>query len=480
MAAPRGDVARHLAFRAVIRQATRFPNMEPDAFENAESEGASISREPMTALDAAFAHAIYDAAIRRWLTIEYLLNLRLKQPLAELEPRVRGALLAGASQILFMDRVPVHAAIDHAVEWAKVIVRPGAGAMVNAVLRRVSEMVLSRDAAAGSIEDIVARRDAVPLFDATVLRLVGDLLPSDETSRLSVQASAPMALLTRWARSRSAADVRTSALHTLVIPPTVLAAPGGLVHDRVVPHEDRDHFIYQGSRGELGPFLAEHPGVWVQDAASSKAVQSVSDLHPRLIIDVCAGRGTKTRQLAATFPDAVILATDVDAARRASLSALAAHPSLAMRVRVVEPRALTPMLVRDVAQSISRDLDGADLILLDVPCSNTGVLSRRPEAKYRVSTDTISSLTTVQRQIIADAIPLLRGASEGPSARPGTRGAILYSTCSLEPEENLHQAEWAAKWHGFRLARETATVPRGLPGDDPARCRDGSFSILLE
>ena len=74
------------------------------------------------------------------------------------------------------------------------------------------------------------------------------------------------------------------------------------------------------------------------------------------------------------------------------------------------------------------------------------------------------------KQIIADAIPLLRGTP---------RGKILYSTCSLETEENREQAEWAARWHRFRIEREEQTLPEGGPGGAPEAYRDGSYSALL-
>jgi 16S rRNA (cytosine967-C5)-methyltransferase len=110
----------------------------------------------------------------------------------------------------------------------------------------------------------------------------------------------------------------------------------------------------------------------------------------------------------------------------------------------------------------------ADLILLDVPCSNTGVLPRRPEARYRLTDRTLERMADVQRQIGADAIPLL-----------AARGRILYSTCSLEPEENDQMAAWFTRWHNLRAQARQAIEPTGLPGGPAAGYRDGSFAVLL-
>ncbi|MEC9373365.1 MAG: hypothetical protein VYC34_05945, partial [Planctomycetota bacterium] len=114
----------------------------------------------------------------------------------------------------------------------------------------------------------------------------------------------------------------------------------------------------------------------------------------------------------------------------------------------------------------------ADLILLDVPCSNTGVLARRIHARYRVSPERTASLVQTQRQIIADALRL-----RSPSAE--ARGGILYSTCSLDVEENEKQAEWAAHWHAFSKKREHRRAPAGGPGEPAHRYSDGAYAVLL-
>src|SRR5690606_26227713 len=111
----------------------------------------------------------------------------------------------------------------------------------------------------------------------------------------------------------------------------------------------------------------------------------------------------------------------------------------------------------------------ADLILLDVPCSTTAVLGRRPEARYRASQSQLDRLAGIQRQIIADAIPLL-----------SPQGAILYSTCSLEPEENDQQAAWARKWHKCQVSAPLRLEPSGRPGaGGSASYADAAFAVLL-
>ena len=111
----------------------------------------------------------------------------------------------------------------------------------------------------------------------------------------------------------------------------------------------------------------------------------------------------------------------------------------------------------------------ADLLVLDVPCSNTGVLARRVEAKYRFSPETLASLVDLQRQIIADTLSLL-----------GDQGHLLYATCSIEDAENEKQAEWLVRWHPARIVSSVRRLPSSGPGDPPTQYSDGGFFALLK
>lgn len=455
--APLGDTARDAAVRTLARQARLFPDFDPHAMDHAEA------RADLSPIDLALAHAIHDAAVRRFLTIRFLLQACLTQPFDELEARVRGVLLAGAAQLVLLDRVPAHAAINHAVEWAKVVVRPGAGALVNAVLRKVAQLASEdapraaeppHEAVAGGRADLP--RDRLPLGDGAWRVLAAPILPEDASERLSISASLPRWLIDRWTARLGAPVARELALHALAEPPVVLNTAHAAAPVRGTgPHEEPGRGVFEGSRHELVALLRSRADVWVQDAASAGAVESIADLRPGLIIDLCAGRGTKTRQLAAVFPSARICATDADERRLDALrSVFKGHERVS---------------VAGVRSTLRANVGKADLVLLDVPCSNTGVLARRPEARYRADEAHLRSLVDVQRQIVADSIPLL---TEG--------GRILYSTCSIEPEENHAMAEWAAKWHGFVPRRERIQLPRGLPGGAASLYRDGGYSVLLE
>jgi 16S rRNA (cytosine967-C5)-methyltransferase len=334
--------------------------------------------------------------------------------------------------------------------------------VVNAVLRKVAGMRGEARRAPEVIEPADVPRDRAPLSSGEWLSLSGELLPPDDAARLAVATSHPLGLLRRWLErgatsSGGRARAVDVALHSLAIPPVVVntSFARDALPTTLTPHDAPGHHVFTGSRAELIELL-RRDDLWVQDPASSRAVAAATHLTPGVVIDWCAGQGTKTRQLAATFPGARIVATDVDRARFATLERVFSRSE---RVEVLPPAA-----VRE------RYIGRADLVLLDVPCSNTGVLPRRVEAKYRCGSEQMGRLVEIQRQIIADALPLLR---ESPPGR------VLYSTCSIEPEENNLQVAWAAKWHRFRVERQELLLPAGRPGGPAAGYHDGSFFTLM-
>lgn len=467
---PLGDAARDLAVRRLARQAARFPEMEIVGLDDSHA-----AMRALTDLDAAFVHAIYDAAVRRWLTLSWLLGKFSSQPFAELEPRLQGALMAAGAQLILLDRVPPHAAINHAVEWCKQVIRPGAGSMANAILRKFATLVRAGEADRPRRETWTDQLDEIPMHDGSAFVLAEPVLPMEPLHRLAVGTSHPVELLQAWSLRLSEGEVKRLALHGLTSPPVILnvmhslggregAAPP-IEAQFTIPHVKPGHAVFTHPRGMVRSALDGRRDIWVQDPAASAAVLSIADLQLAgegggLIMDLCAGQGTKTRQLAAVFPNAKIIASDVDEARRNVLEAVFRGSE---QVTVVSPRQLRREYI-----------EKADLILLDVPCSNTGVLARRPEAKYRYTADSLASVTNLQRQIIADSIPLLSVGGSG-----GGRGQILYSTCSLEPDENERMAEWANTWHGFRREREQRQSPAGGPGLPTDQYCDGAYSVLL-
>lgn len=434
------------------------------AFERLEAHAASWPRiDPPTeelpsldARDAALARNIERQSVRRWLTLRSVLERQLTRPWSKVEPPLQAALIGGAAQLLLMDRIPEHAAVDETVEWAKRRLRTGAGGLVNAVLRGVSGMRESRLPAAEFAALDPEACDTLPLDDGGGWKLRRAVFSASPPERLAQRTGLPLHLLLRWINRFGMAAARDLALHTLAQPPIVVhGLPAGMEGTESIAGTDA--VAWTGDHAQLLAALEAHPAARVQDLASSRAVECTRDLRPALIVDACAGRGTKSIQLARLHPDAEVVASEPDDRRRTSLhetAARAARTGLG-RIRVAEGDDLRGLLGK------------VDLLVLDVPCSNTGVLPRRVEAAHRLSPANMESLVKLQRSIAESHLPLLK---------PG--GALLYATCSLEPEENERQAEWLTA----RLGRVQPTIerlmPEGLPGGAATSYRDGAFVAL--
>lgn len=399
--------------------------------------------------DGGLGDAIVQEAIRRWRTIEFLAGLAAGRDPVSLEPALRAVLLAGGAQIAFMGE-PAHAVVDESVEHAKRMIRPGAGRLVNAVLRRMADTCRTRGARP---DDWWLRRDLVPLADGGVIELDAPMLPDPIDVRLAISTSHAERLIARWLERFGVEQTAQWALRGVMQPPRIVADPRGALsgHERTLPHERPGFVVWTGSLAELRSRLAHDPSLRVQDPGSAWAVERTRGLAPARVVDACAGRGTKTRQLAELHPHAEIFAADRDPARHAALArAFAGHP----RVRVV---------AFDVLASIRN----VELLLLDVPCTNTGVLPRRPEAKGRFDERRLASLLATQREIVEKHLPSL-----APS------GHLLHVTCSLESEENEAMSGWISRRIG-RDGRFEFHAPRGGPGEAGSRYADGGASTLV-
>lgn len=416
--------------------------------------------------DASLAHAIADAAVARLLTLRCLIQSRLDQGFDGLEAPLRATLLCGAAQLILLDRVPAYAAIDHCVQWAKVNIRRGAGNLTNAVLRKIAALV---DHATPRRPAWTNRRDELPMADGTALVLRDTVLPEDEVERLGVATSHTRALIKAWVERMGVPGAMALAARSLVEPPVTLNvahvdadAIAAFVED-FRPHPENGCRLFVGTRESLTDLLGVSPAVWVQDAGSQRPARTLAEmgLKPSLIVDACAGQGTKTRQLTMTFPDAKVITTDADDRRRLILRDVFRD---ARRVSVVAFDGLEEAVASGPARGKSRG--GADLVLLDVPCSNTGVLARRPEAKYRFGDISMKELIDLQQRIIRRGAELLSA----------DRNAVLaYSTCSIEPAENQDQARWACAELGLELVAEHAHMPSAAG----QAYSDGSYLAVL-
>ncbi len=458
---------REIVIRRLCVELGRWPDVHFNPLETTQ----------LSNRDARLAHALYSETMRRLLTLEYLLNQALRRPLDEIEVKLRACLLVGACQIFFFDHLPDHAVVDETVKWAGRFVRVKAKGLANAVLRKMIGLRGDYIEATEAWEDRLNDKSGlIPLSDGRWLALQESVLPEKLAHRLSVQTSHPKALVDRWLKNTKRHEVMRFLLHNLTPAPIIVTGQweeeneevnggeiggeiegetGGGNRGGLEDHEVAGFKVWKGDHGGLVDFLDRNKSARVQDPGSAALCSATSglDLNGKIIIDVCAGSGTKTEQLSYLHPQSTIIATDVSDRRRALLSARFTDHD---RVKVVETNELPKFAGR------------AGLVVLDVPCSNTGVLARRIEAKYRVDSAHLKSLTDLQKQIIADSLYYR-----------DDNGHILYSTCSIEPIENERQSAWIKKWHKLRVISQGSRLPKGLPHEKSTRYCDGGYHALV-
>ncbi len=180
----------------------------------------------------------------------------------------------------------------------------------------------------------------------------------------------------------------------------------------------------------------------VQDESAMRVASALAPEPGESVLDLCAAPGGKTTHLAELMRNAGrIVACDVDERRLQTVNTLAQRLGLT----IIETRRL---------QGEEAPPGLFNRVLVDVPCSNTGVLGKRPEARWRLRPDDLRQLVTLQTRLLRLAVECVR---------PG--GTIIYSTCSIEPEENRQLVEAVLReTPGLRLEADEETVP-GMPSD---------------
>jgi 16S rRNA (cytosine967-C5)-methyltransferase len=195
----------------------------------------------------------------------------------------------------------------------------------------------------------------------------------------------------------------------------------------------------------------------VQDPTSAGIVAKLDLDECLTALDRCCGLGTKTIQIAeAVGPEGLVVAVDP------------AKPRIERLKRTIKERGLTQ--IKPVVAGMMSDVKvdkPFDRVLIDAPCSNSGVLIRRPEARYRQDAKSLQSLCDLQRRILLDTLP---------HVRPG--GMLVYSTCSIWPEENGEQIIWLMQQTDqFEVLSVETILPSLSPDAD--RHHDGGFVAVL-
>jgi 16S rRNA (cytosine967-C5)-methyltransferase len=347
--------------------------------------------------DAALMHELVKGTLRWRGRLDYVLDQRIHIGLSQVQPWVRNVLRLGAYQLLFLDRIPAHAAVDESVKLAHKYGHPGTAGLVNSVLRRLIEE-----------KDTLA----IPM--------------GDDAQSLSVWGSHPLWIVERWlarfgpdaTRALLEADNRAVpvGLRVNAVKGTRAQLIERLAAEGVAATPGRlaDDMVWLDASRPLGQLQAFKSG-WctAQDESECLVARLVAPEPHDRILDLCAAPGGKCTHLAERIGDeGEVWALDRQESRVASIETTIQRLGLHC-IHVVHGDGRNypfPMPF--------------DRVLVDAPCSGLGVLGRRADARWRKGPEVLREMPPIQLELLHAA---------GQRARPG--GVLVYSVCSFEPEE---------------------------------------------
>jgi len=387
--------------------------------------------------DRAFVTELVYGVIRRKLALEYIEQKYVNN---RPEDYILAALHVGVYQLCFMDNVEEYAAVHETVEAVKSRRHKDAiraAGMINAVLRNVQD-----------------EKEAI---------LANLKKQSDE-----IRFSHPESLINRWVKQYGERDTRQlldwnnqPAETILRVEPAriapadfIKALEAAKIYAEPHPFQSLETFLIL-PRGVAVPKVPGYKEGWftVQDPATSVSVELLDPRPGECVLDACAAPGGKTAMMAGMMEG------------KGELTAMDVHDDRLDTLADTIKRTgwdFVKILKGDAAKGFPEKTKQFDAILLDVPCLNTGVLRRRVDARYRFTRDRIEMIKKTQRQILN---------AMSKHVKPG--GRMVYSTCSLEVEENEEMvSRWAREHSDWRLVKAKRLFP-------PKSGTDGAYAALL-
>jgi len=347
--------------------------------------------------DRALTHELVLGVLQRKLWLDRVIEHFSNRKFDGLDLNVRIALELGLYQLRFLTRIPAAAAVNESVSLVRASREKSASGFVNAVLRRAT-----REKKYDPVSDI-----------------------SDPIDKLSIETSHPRWMLERWIQAFGFAEASQFARANNERPPTAFrltrsAQAESVMNDlsaagaELIPSKiSQDAWRVSGAGRVLHELMASG-AVYIQDEASQLLAHALQPQTGSWVLDVTAAPGSKASHIAMLAPGAHVIAGDIHLYRGKTMRQLAQMQGARIHV-----------LVHDAANALPFPDALFDRVLLDAPCSGTGTLRRNPEIRYRLKAEDIVVLAAQQTRMLSNAARVVR---------PG--GRLLYSTCSVEPEEN--------------------------------------------
>lgn len=337
-------------------------------------------------LDRGLCHELVLGSLRRQIYLDRVIEVLANSRKLDIEVRI--ALRLGLYQLYFLDKIPDHAAISESVDLVQFARKTSSKGFVNAMLR-------------------IATRERPELFF------------TDDIDRISVETAHPRWLIEKWTRDHGierSANLATANNETPPISFRILheSAEVNSLVESSTRSEVVDGCYTTVNRAALANELAERGYIYIQDEASQMVAHSVTVPEGGRFADLCAAPGGKTGLIAKLNPTASISACDIHVSRVRFLEENCRRQDVQVEV-----------FQCDATQALPFQTASFDTVLVDAPCSGTGTIRRNPEIRYSLSPEDLVKLQSKQLAILSNASKLIK-----------TGGSVVYSTCSLEFEEN--------------------------------------------
>jgi len=405
-------------------------------------------------------------SIRNRFAIDMVIARLADCPTDRMQSTVLNTIRIGAYELIYCPQTPEYSIVNEAVEYAKTVAGEKRAGFVNAVLRQIERHIKNRQSplSEAPTEKTLPQTPSTGCeFDIEILQNP-EYLPADY---FSCAFSLPKWLISDWLADFEEEKVRqicfgSNRRPSIYIRPNTLKTTIQQLSDKFRQANIDLEIVDEASMIKIkaAQAVTELPGFAeglfsIQDISAAQPVQLLQPQLGWTILDFCAAPGTKTTQLAeATGDKAKIIATDIDSERLKKVKENTVRLGLSS-ISVVEYENL---------QEAAAKIGLFDYILLDVPCSNTGVLAKRPEVRHRITKETTQKLTITQCELLESTKALLK-----------PKGKICYSTCSIQKCENSELIKkFLQKNTQLKLESENLTLPSPDKFD-----RDGGYAAVI-
>ncbi|MBN2181420.1 MAG: methyltransferase domain-containing protein [Sedimentisphaerales bacterium] len=400
--------------------------------------------------------------IRNRFAIDAAINKFAGCPIPRIQKKLLNIIRVACYELVYSPTTADYSIVNDAVENTKGIAGTRQAGFINALLRRIIKHISGRQI---SLSQANSRR-TLPQSIETGCEFDADFLPDceNETAEyLSTVFSLPQWLVNDWLTEFGAESAR-EICQAQNRRPGIYIRPNPLkiTTEQLMQLFEKDHIESEKvpdvavMRIKSPKTVTQLPGFdegffIVQDLTASRTVGLLSPQPDWTILDLCAAPGVKTTQLAEVTSDSArIIATDIDAERLKKVE------ENINRLGIKSVEIVSYNRLPDIA---------FDCILLDVPCSNTGVLAKRIEARYRIRPETIAELAKTQTELLEKAVELLK-----------PQGKICYSTCSIQRQENNDVVKNFLRQHPeYELEKERLILPSAEGFD----C-DGGYAAIIQ